>query len=117
MKIYHYDPITKHYAGEGVADKSPLENEVWLIPANATMNTVPAMKPDERAVWAGTEWKIEQIPTPVNDPEEQQKIINAKARSYLKSTDWYIIRHAETGAPIPQDILDARSEARFSIVE
>lgn len=36
MKIYHYHPITKEYLGEGLADKDPMIENNWLIPANAT---------------------------------------------------------------------------------
>lgn len=46
---------------------------------------------------------------------EQDKI-NAEARAYLASTDWYVTRKIETGVEIPQDILDARTAARISIV-
>ena len=53
-------------------------------------------------------------------PSPQQPItqeqINNEARVYLASTDWYVVRFAETGTPIPQDILDARQAARDSIV-
>lgn len=43
--------------------------------------------------------------------------VNAQARAYLTSTDWYIIRLQENGTPVPQDILDARQAARDSVVE
>lgn len=49
--------------------------------------------------------------------EEAQKQTNKQARAYLASTDWYVIRKEETGAAIPQEILDARAAARASIVE
>ncbi len=35
--------------------------------------------------------------------------------NYLKDTDWYSIRYAETNAEIPQDILTARAAARTRI--
>lgn len=50
-------------------------------------------------------------------PEEQQKKTNREKKNYLASTDWYIVRRAETGEEIPQDVLDARAAARLSIVE
>lgn len=42
---------------------------------------------------------------------------NIDARMYLIETDWYVIRHMETGVPIPQEILDKRDAARASIVD
>lgn len=39
-----------------------------------------------------------------------------KARAYLASTDWYIVRLFEKSVPVPQDVLDARQAARDSIV-
>jgi hypothetical protein len=44
----------------------------------------------------------------------ETNIIN---KQYLKDTDWYVTRQAETGKPIPEDILQKRQEARDSIVE
>lgn len=40
---------------------------------------------------------------------------NAKevAKQYLKDTDWYATRKAETGTAIPEDILTKRAQARL----
>jgi hypothetical protein len=34
------------------------------------------------------------------------------ARRYLAETDWMVIRAAETGKPVPEDVATARAEAR-----
>lgn len=36
------------------------------------------------------------------------------ARSYLKSTDWYVIRMIETGEQIPEAVSAQRAEARMT---
>jgi hypothetical protein len=53
----------------------------------------------------------------IEDAVPSQAQINAEARAYLASTDWYYIRFGETGVPVPQEILDARAAARASIQE
>ena len=45
--------------------------------------------------------------------KNQDKI--AKNEEYLKSTDWYAIRFADTGEEIPEDIKKARQDARDEI--
>lgn len=37
----------------------------------------------------------------------------ASAAEYLRSTDWYVTRLAETGKAIPEDVLASRAEARL----
>ncbi len=59
------------------------------------------------------EVEAEFVPEPQPDP---QIAINEEARAYLNSTDWYVVRFAETGVPIPQEILDARQAARSAIL-
>lgn len=54
---------------------------------------------------------------PAPTAEQAQAIRNKKAKSYLNETDWYVVRKMETGVEIPQQVLDARAEARLSIVE
>lgn len=40
-----------------------------------------------------------------------------RLQSYLKNTDWYSIREAETGKPMPEDVRTARQSARDRISE
>jgi len=44
-------------------------------------------------------------PRPQPDPK-------AEALAYLASTDWYVVRFAETGAPIPGEVTEKRAAAR-----
>lgn len=46
---------------------------------------------------------------------EQQKI-NEEALAYLASTDWMIIRAMDSGVPCPEEVKQARAEARAKIV-
>lgn len=39
------------------------------------------------------------------------------AKQYLKDTDWYAIRYAETGKAIPEDIAAKRTQARIDASE
>ena len=52
---------------------------------------------------------------PYAKPAPTAEELAAPHRAYLASTDWYVVRATETGAPVPQDILSARSIARQSI--
>lgn len=47
------------------------------------------------------------------EKQNQEKI--SELEEYLKSTDWYAIRFADTGEEIPADIKKARQEARDEI--
>lgn len=68
MKIFHYHPDTGILIGEGVADESPLEPGVWLIPAAATTTEPPTAPDGEVAVFADGSWTLEPIPTPEPAP-------------------------------------------------
>lgn len=54
------------------------------------------------------------VPTP--KPEEVRVVsvqdVKAHAGRLLSYTDWYVTRHAETGAPIPEDVLAYREAVR-----
>lgn len=41
---------------------------------------------------------------------------STEAKAYLASTDWYIIREFDSGAPCPQEIKDARALARSKVI-
>ena len=56
--LYHYHPETGELIGESAADPSPLEPDVWLIPAHATDQTPPKAKAKQVAVFAGEKWNL-----------------------------------------------------------
>jgi hypothetical protein len=45
-----------------------------------------------------------------------QDSINAAARTYLASTDWYAVRFAETGVAIPEEIAAERAAQRAAVI-
>jgi hypothetical protein len=63
------------------------------------------------------EWVTEgNTPEPVDEPlPPTQKQLNAEARTYLLSTDWYITRKGETGVAVPTEVLLDRQAARDSV--
>lgn len=56
MKIYNYHANTFEYLSEGEADESPLEEGVFLIPANATDIPPPTLKKDLLAFFENGTW-------------------------------------------------------------
>lgn len=59
MLIYHYNPATKEYIGPEQAKKSPLD-DMWLVPAYATMVEPPVVSGNEVAVWEGEAWEVKE---------------------------------------------------------
>jgi len=58
MKIYNYHPEYKHFIGVSIADESPLEPGVWLIPAQATDIEPPTCDSNQIQIFNGTFWDI-----------------------------------------------------------
>jgi hypothetical protein len=70
MKIYHYNPVTLQYIGEGLADQDPLEQGKWLVPANATLvNPLPTQ--DSKTIhFVNGQWVYQDIPQVEPEPEQ-----------------------------------------------
>lgn len=122
MKIYNYSQQNGVFTGSEQADESPLEPGEFLIPSNATSIAPPVAPEGMQAVWDGSDWTLQNLPSPpvappIQEPLTQQEQTNMDSRAFLAKTDWYVIRKMETGEPIPQEILDNRAEARASVVE
>lgn len=81
MKIYHYDPETLEYTGESVADPSPLEPGVWLIPAYAT-TTVPDVEPNEGEilVYENDVWALKIREAPIIEEFDDGMLPYQRAR-------------------------------------
>ena len=60
MNFYSYSESTGEYLGEGIAQESPLEPGVYLIPANATQIEPPAASANQVAVFSvtGQQWRL-----------------------------------------------------------
>lgn len=71
MNIYYYNPDTGVYAGQGVADESPLEENVWLVPAYATPAEPPSVTETTQAVYVNNAWEVQTIPQPEPEPEPE----------------------------------------------
>lgn len=64
-----------------------------------------------------TDAEAEAHKNPVPTAEQLQAQINTEARTYLASTDWYVIRLQETGEAVPVDVLADRAAARSLVAE
>lgn len=58
MQIYNYHPDTKEFLSENTADESPLEEGVYLLPANATFLKPPETGEYEIAVFENDSWNL-----------------------------------------------------------
>lgn len=58
MKIYNYSALNGEFFGESEARKSPLEKDVFLIPAHATDIKPPVSDAGQVAVFAEDEWSL-----------------------------------------------------------
>ena len=56
--LYHYHPETGELLGQSAADRSPLEPDIWLIPAHATDQTPPKAKVRQVAVFRDGRWQL-----------------------------------------------------------
>lgn len=70
MQIYHYHHVTGEFLGEGVADESPLEPGVFIIPAHAT--TIQPLEYREGMTRCFIDGKWQYVPASVleTSPEE-----------------------------------------------
>lgn len=68
MKIYHYNHETQELIGEGIADESPLEPGVFLIPAHATEQEPPVPMAGQTRHYEMGVWAYKLVPVPPEPP-------------------------------------------------
>lgn len=61
--------------------------------------------------WSGSAVVVDTVA----NAADAQLVVNTESLAYLTSTDWYVIRKADTGVAIPVDVLTKRQEAREAI--
>lgn len=93
MQVYSFHPSTGFYVGTTIADESPLEPGVWLMPAHTTETRPPAFDVQmERARWTGEAWTVEPLPVgppdlPVDPPPPLVLTRIFKADIWRRTTD------------------------------
>lgn len=92
--MYYKDPENNLHSIEST-------DFAYLLPAGSVQIT------DEEAA---------KIAKPKLTKAELQAQKNAESLAYLASTDWYVVRFAESGVAVPADIATKRKEARDAIV-
>lgn len=77
------------YVGETTADKSPLEEDVWLIPAYCVeIQPPPFDVSTHRCKWTGSDWFVEEIPVPPPPPPpSRDEIIKQKTAQIMLTRD------------------------------
>ena len=58
MKIYNYHSEYKYFINTSIADESPLEPGVFLIPAHSTTIEPPTCESNQIQIFNGTSWDI-----------------------------------------------------------
>jgi len=84
-----------YFVGTTFADESPLENGVYLLPANSVEAEEPSVPDGYKALWVGS-WLLEEISEPetetVPEPEIDPILLLREVRnSRLESTDWWVL--------------------------
>ena len=74
MNIYHFIADTGIFYAKGIADESPLEPGVFLIPAYATTVAPPVVSDPEIAVFKDGAWSVEVLPPPPEPEPELEPI-------------------------------------------
>jgi len=58
---------------------------------------------------------ITQAEVDEREAAAERERVNEESRAYLRETDWYVIREADTGEPVPQEVRDKRQAPRLAV--
>jgi len=119
MQVYQTD-AEGAFVGVVVADPSPLEPEVWLIPAGCVEAAPPEVGDGQMARWRGGVWVIENTPVaeiePKLTPEELAEQVKGarilELIQLLRDTDYVALPDYDKDKP---DVLAQRQAWRNEI--
>lgn len=110
-----------YFVAAVMADESPLEPGVYLIPGGAVDIPPPSVQPGKRAKLVGDGWAIEDLPSEpgddAGDPPSVDPVaaLQSLAKSALSESDITVIRCAEAGVPVPLAWRDYRAALRLIV--
>lgn len=80
MKIVSQLNEDGYFAGPVIADESPLEPGVYLIPGGAIDVPPPEVPVGKVALWEGVSWKFEDARAPAPEPDPEPPAATAAAQ-------------------------------------
>ncbi|MBS3953066.1 MAG: hypothetical protein KGZ88_08970 [Methylomicrobium sp.] len=109
MEIYHFKPDNGEFLGTGIADLSPLETEIFLIPAYSTPLAPPVIGDQQVAVFNGSGWDV------LADHRGQVYFLADGSQHQITQLGVVPPVDALTSAPVTQDQLLAAVDAERHI--
>jgi hypothetical protein len=110
-RVFHWHAETKQLVGVSMANESPLEPGVILVPAHATL-VEPSGSLAEGHVWVWKDgvWEAEALPEPELEPipeevppRDPMDLLRAHRNKLLSQTDWRVIKAYSMGEPVSAD--------------
>lgn len=86
-----------YYVGPTVADESPLEPGVWLLPAGAIDADAPEVPEGYRAKWNGAGFELEAVPV---DPEPEPPTLTERRAAVWEQVKAERTRRVNGGAQV-----------------
>lgn len=121
-KVYNYHPETGAYVGVSEADYSPLDEGVWLVPANATLEPVPAdgLGDNDFYAYMVDRWVVlsRQLPPVPPEPTDLEKaVVELAALDHQLSPamEELLIVNKLTITPAAEKIIERKKELRADI--
>lgn len=120
MLVYNYHPVTGVYTGASEADKSPLEKDVYLIPAYATSTPPPPVQANFARVFRNGAWgyvseaSIQEPPTPT--PVTTSEMVNEERDRRIYAGFDFMGNHYAFDPASKQRVVGAATLAGFAVV-
>lgn len=115
MKVIQLDE-KGYFVGTTVAEESPLEPGVYLMPANTVDADVPSIPDGSVAKWSGSGWVFEEIIVDVEpepEPIAEEVVVRGERDDLLQGSDWTQV----ADAPVDQAAWAAYRQALRDITQ
>lgn len=116
MQIYHYHPESGEYMGTGMADPSPLQPGVWLIPAHATQVIPPVPVAGKVRRFVAGAWEYADVVEQPVDPGYEPTLGEVKAAKLERINEG---KNVALGGGFAHDgvLFDSDTKARLAYLE
>ena len=119
ITVYAYDPTAKEYRGTAEATEDPKHPGRYLVPAFATEIEPPEPGENQKVVWDGQAWQLEDIPQPEPKPEPNEEGLRQQEIWQLEGclSERYAAHSKLLATNAPQAEIDECKEEIQTIIE